>query len=168
MAILHNWWACRDSLGTNCATQDVDISLLAGFGDETAYVDPLLESFAGRIKDAGEFALANRVILASASNGIALDIVLAGFPFEELAIDRATSFEFAPGLELTTASAEDLVVMKAFAGRDRDWSDVRGILKRQANLDWEYIRPQLEQVCQLRDDTQTMAKLEAMRQEESD
>jgi hypothetical protein len=36
-------------------------------------------------------------------------------PFEESAVARATPYEFAPGIFLVTASAEDLIVMKAFA-----------------------------------------------------
>ena len=38
---------------------------------------------------------------------------------------------------LLTCSAEDLIVLKAFAARGRDWVDVEGIIVRQAGaLDW--------------------------------
>jgi hypothetical protein len=33
-------------------TQDVDATLLTGFGSESDYVDPLLEKYSGRIQDA--------------------------------------------------------------------------------------------------------------------
>jgi hypothetical protein len=36
-------------------------------------------------------------------------------PFEESVVDRATPYEFAPDIRLRTASAEDLLVLKAFA-----------------------------------------------------
>ncbi len=36
------------------ATQDVDISLLTGFGDECRYIEPILDRFAARIKEAKE------------------------------------------------------------------------------------------------------------------
>jgi hypothetical protein len=58
--------------------------------------------------------------------------------------------------------------MKAFAGRDRDWSDVRGILQRQTSLDWTYISQQLVDLCELSDETQVIPRLEAMRQELQD
>jgi hypothetical protein len=36
-----------------------------------------------------------------------------------------------PGVALVTCSAEDLIVFKAFAGRERDWLDIEGIALRQ-------------------------------------
>jgi hypothetical protein len=49
---------------------------------------------------------------------------------------------------LITCSAEDLVVLKVFAGRPQDWLDVEGILARQNNrlnrmLILEEVRPLL-------------------------
>lgn len=116
------------------ATQDVDISLLAGFGREEEFTDCLLGQFAARIPDAREFALETRTVLCQAANGVALDIILAGFPFEEQVIARASPFAYAPDAVLMTASAEDLIVLKAFAGRDQDWADARGIIIRQRQL----------------------------------
>ena len=58
-----------------------------------------------------------------ASSGVGIDIALGGMPFEESAVNRSTAYEFAPGIQLVTASAEDLVVMKAFASRPKDWVD---------------------------------------------
>lgn len=43
-----------------------------------------------------------------------------------------------------TRSAEDLIVLKAFADRPKDWLDIEGILIGQAaQLDWPYVRAQL-------------------------
>lgn len=66
-----------------------------------------------------------------------------------LAVQRATPYEVAPNVELTTCSAEDLVVLKAFAGRDRDWVDVEGIVNRQGSrlddtLVWRELLPLLD------------------------
>jgi hypothetical protein len=98
--------------------------------------------------------------LATASNGVALDIALAAFPFEEQVISRATAFEFAPGTALITASAEDLLVLKAFAARDQDWSDVEGILARQrGKLDLNYVFDELRMLCELKDDHAPLTKL---------
>jgi hypothetical protein len=46
-------------------------------------------------------------------------------------ISRSTPFAFEPGVAVSTCSAEDLVVLKAFAGRVQDWLDVEGIIVRQ-------------------------------------
>ena len=146
------------------ATQDVDISLLTGFGSEAQYIDEILHIFAGRIPDARDFAHTGRVVLASASNGVPLDIALAAFPFEEQVIDRASSFEFAPGISLVTASAEDLLVLKAFAGREQDWADVEGIVTRQqAHLDWDYVFAALGPLCEMKGETEPITRLESLR-----
>jgi hypothetical protein len=112
-------------------TLDVDISLLTGFGEELSFVEPLLLAYRPRIDDAKEFALENRVLLLKSERGIGIDIVFAGLPFEEEMINRASFFEFLPAIHLRTCSADDLVVMKAFAGRTQDWADIEGILLRQ-------------------------------------
>ncbi len=146
------------------ATQDVDINLLTGFGSERMYIDQILSEFKARISNADSFALENRVLLISASNGIPLDISLAGIPFEEQLTDRASSFEFAPGVSLITCSAEDLVVLKAFAGRAHDWSAVEGILVAQGdNMDWNYINEHLSTLCEVKGDRETIVRLEQLR-----
>src|SRR5215475_9662223 len=97
-------------------TQDVDLTLLTGFGSEEGFVDTLLKSYAARRADAREFALANRVLLINAPNGTAIDIALGAFPFEEHTVQRASSWPWEEGHQLTTCSAEDLIVHKTFAG----------------------------------------------------
>lgn len=141
-------------------TRDVDVTLLTGFGNEPAFVDVLLRGFKARISDAREFALANRVLLVTSSGGIPIDVALGAMPFEKDVVRRATPYRVASDVELTTCSAEDLIVLKAFAGRDRDWVDVEGIVTRQgprldAALVWRELLPLLE----LKDDTDTEARL---------
>ena len=121
-------------------TQDIDLCLLVGFGKEEIYAAGLLAGFRSRISDPLDFALENRVMLLSASNGVSVDISLSGMPFEEQMIDRATSFPFSSECDLITCSAEDLIVLKAFADRAGDWIDVEGIVIRQGSkLDSKYI-----------------------------
>lgn len=148
------------------ATQDVDFSLLTGLGREQEYVDRLLEHFPGRIADARGFALQHRVVLARTSTGVSLDIALAAFPFEEKVIERSSVFPFAEGISLTTASAEDLLVLKAFAGREQDWFDIRGIIARQGNrLDWDYVTAELTLLCELKSDSESLQRLLTFRNE---
>ena len=141
-------------------TQDVDLSLLAGFGDEEIYVDALLSQFRSRISSAKDFALTNRVLLLLASNGVAVDISLAGLPFEQEMIERATSFSYSPDCSLVTCSAEDLIILKAFADRTKDWTDIEGILIRQdPSLDFNYIIERLTPLCELKETPEIVEKL---------
>ena len=132
-------------------TQDIDLCLLCGFGNEEQYTKILLGLYKSRIPDGHNFALENRVLLLYASNGVSVDISLSGLPFEEEMIKRATSFAFQPNCSLITCSAEDLIILKAFADRTRDWMDVESVILRQGEkLNTNYITDQLLPLCELK------------------
>lgn len=144
-------------------TMDVDVTLLTGFGGEAAYVDHLTSLYEGRVDNPREFALANRVLLLKSADGIGIDIALGGLPFEEEAVERASIYEFLPGLHLRTCSAEDLIVMKAFADRGQDWVDIEGVLVRQeGELDRDYVKKQLEPLCDLKGSPEIITRLEGL------
>ena len=144
-------------------TVDVDVSLLTGVGGEAQYVDALCDRYKGRIGDVRTFALQNRVLLLETSQGIPLDIALAGFAYEEAVIDRASDFAFLDDVTLRTCSAEDLIVLKAFADRTRDWADIESVLVRQrGNLDTTYVREQLAPLCELKEQPQILDRLDAL------
>ncbi|HJT32131.1 MAG TPA: nucleotidyl transferase AbiEii/AbiGii toxin family protein [Pirellulales bacterium] len=146
------------------ATQDVDLSLLTGFGHEDEFIKPLLEKMAPRITDAERFAADHRVLLLRASNGVPLDVTLAALPLEERIIQRSSTFDFASDCSLVTASAEDLIVMKAFADRTKDWADVEGILSQRADrLDWATIEAELRPLCEIKESFDVLRRLEALR-----
>jgi hypothetical protein len=150
--------------GEPYATQDVDFTLLTGFGNESSHIDQILRHFQPRVADAGHFALENRVLLIRASNAVAIDIALAGIPFEEQIIHRSSVFSFLPEVNLRTCSAEDLVILKAFAGRPKDWAALNGILARQqGKLDWSYIRSHLTTLCELKGEPELVDRLELLR-----
>lgn len=150
---LQRWGEPRETI-------DVDITLLAGFGQEQEFARTILSWYEPRVPDAVEFAVTNRVVLARAPSGVGIDVALGCLPFEESAVARATPYEFAPGVLLRTASAEDLVVMKAFAARPKDWIDVEGIVIRQAgSLDWPYIERQLTPLVELKGEPEILTHL---------
>ena len=145
-------------------TRDVDVTLLTGLGGEEKYVDEILKHFASRVADAREFALTRRVMLLTSEDGTDIDLALGGLPFEENAVGRASDFEFYPGMTLRTCSADDLMVMKAFAGREQDWGDVKGIIARQGDaLNWSLILSELRPLCELKEAPDILLKLEKLR-----
>jgi len=147
-------------------TRDVDATVLAGFGDEDRFINAILEAFRPRIADAAAFARANRVVLAQGPGGIGLDISLGALPFEEAMIARATRAELAPGCWVTTASAEDLIVLKAFADRPQDWVDIAGIVARQGSaLDWPAITERLAPLATLKEAPEILSRLDRARRE---
>jgi hypothetical protein len=142
-------------------THDADLTLLTGFGQETRYIDRLLGHFEGRIPDPGGFALRSRVLLLTAANGIPIDISLGGLPFEErLVVERASAWEAASEITLRTCGAEDLIILKAFAGRDGDWRDLDGVVARQSGkLDTDLIFRELAPLLELKEDAETEQRL---------
>ena len=143
-------------------TRDVDVTLLTGLGGEEKYVDEILKYFKSRLPDAREFALARRVMLLTSEDGTDIDLALGGLPFEENAVGRASAFEFYPGMTLRTCSAEDLMVMKAFAARDQDWGDIKGIIARQQTLNWQMIYSELEPLCELKGAPEILHRLKQL------
>lgn len=133
-------------------TQDADLTLLTGLGEEERFANDLLKRFRGRISNAADFAAINRVLLLYATNGASVDVSFGALNFEFDMLDRATPFEFTTGIVLPTCSAEDLFVMKAFAGRQKDWNDAETVVVRQCGkLDKTYILRHLTQLSELKE-----------------
>jgi hypothetical protein len=144
-------------------TQDVDLTVVTGFGAEAAYVDTLLATFTGRRDDAREFALRYRVVLLRSSVGVPIDVALGAILFEERMVTRASDFTIEAGVTLRTCSAEDLVVLKAFAGRDKDWLDIEGVAVRQAGrLDEALIWTELDPLLALKGAPEAATRLRAI------
>ena len=62
-----------------------------------------------------------------------------------------------------TCSAEDLIVLKAFADRPKDWMDIEGIIMRQENsLDIRYIFDRLFPLCKLKQAPEILDKLKIL------
>jgi hypothetical protein len=138
--------------GTPRLTNDLDLTLLTGFGGEEAFVDVLLGEFESRIRDARDFALQNRVLLLRTPDGFGVDVSLGAMPFEASAIERSTNAELARGAILRTCSAEDLIVHKAFASRPQDWVDVEGVIvKQRGALLWSQIWADLADLAELKE-----------------
>ncbi len=119
-------------------TADVDLSVLVEPGGEDTVASELLSRLEARVDSPLEFARQTRVLLLKSAQGVGIDIVLTGLPFEARVIERSSLWTIDTDTVLNTCSAEDLLVMKCFAARDKDWADVTSILERlgsQLNLD---------------------------------
>lgn len=144
-------------------TRDVDLTVVTGFGGEEPYIDELLTAYEARIADARAFALRNRVLLLRLPSGVGVDVALGALPFEERAVERATAWHVTPELRLVTCSAEDLVVLKAFAGRALDWRDVEMVVARQGDrLERELILSEVEPLLVLKEAPGDLQHLRAL------
>jgi hypothetical protein len=147
-------------------TVDVDLTLITGYGQEEKYAEILLEALEPRRADAGQFAVLHRVLLARTHAGVDVDIAFGALPFEEHSIERASDWIVDSERSLPTCSAEDLIVHKVFAGRDRDWDDVRGVLVRQhRKLDWKVIDEELPPLLELKETPEAWQRLQKIADE---
>ena len=154
LAVLH-WGEPR-------LTRDLDLTVLAGWGQEEKVVDTILAVLQPRMEEARAFALENRVLLLKSSGGIPIDLALGALPFEESATSRASNISYTE-IPLRICTAEDLVIMKAFANRPRDWSDIRGIVLRQTeNLNTAYIMDQLTPLTAAKPEEPILERLNAV------
>jgi hypothetical protein len=143
-------------------TQDVDLTLLTGFGGEEKFIDALLVNLSPRRPDARDFALDHRVLLVQTPDGVSVDIALGALPFEERTVARASAWQIPDGSTLNTCSAEDLVVHKVFAGRGLDWGDVERVLIRQhGKLNLAQIRAELRPLLELKGEPGALDQFES-------
>lgn len=127
-------------------------------------MDRLLADFKPRNPDSRKFALRNRVLLLQSSANVGIDVALGGLPFEERCVERASDWEISPGIVLHTCSAEDLVILKTFAGRPQDWIDVESVLVRQGRaLNWRLIIGELQPLLDLRETPENLERLLQLR-----
>lgn len=143
-------------------TRDVDLTVLAP-GSEESLTELIVQNWESRIVEAAEFAIESRVLLLE-SDGIGIDLMLGALGFEKDMIARSCQAEFGVGTSLRICSAEDLIVMKAFSGRDLDWHDIEGIIQRQTTeaLDCNQIVVELAPLLAIVDRMDALDRLKLM------
>lgn len=142
-------------------TADVDLSVLVEPGEEDTVASELLARLPARIEAPLEFAQKTRVLLLKSTDGIGIDIVLAGLPFEARVIERSSWWTIDDNTVLRTCSAEDLLVMKCFAARDKDWADVTSILERLGpHLDLDLVRKELQPLVTAKEEPEIFEQFE--------
>ena len=127
------------------ATYDVDLKVLAPGGDYAAARKTLRAAFPHAARQAiGR----NPFIVAVSIGDVIVDFLLALPCYEELIIERAVRRDL-NGWSAWICSAEDLIIQKAVAGREKDWLDVEALLiEQRARLDRAYVSDWLAQFAE--------------------
>lgn len=142
-------------------TKDVDLTVLAPLESFPETVELLLTRLNPRIDDALTFALRNRVLLVTTSNGYPVDISFGLPGYEEQVISRSVDHKLSPRKSIKICSAEDLVIYKAIAGRVQDVLDIEGVIARQGDrLDTAYIRQWLSAFAELLESSEVSQRFE--------
>lgn len=144
-------------------TGDVDATFLVDFGNERIAASEVLKRYQSRIEDAISFAIQARILLLQDLRGNKIDLSLGGMPYEERMWQRSSNWDL-PGLgRIRTCSAEDLIVLKAFAARPQDWIDVKNVIIRQdKRLDRDLVRAELTVLVELKEEPEILTQLEQL------
>lgn len=127
--------------GVPRTTQDLDITISIAEEKLSEFLARVTQTFLVLPEDPQEFIRQTRVLPLETSNGLRIDLILAGLPYEEAAIRRARKVEI-QGHSICVCSPEDLVIHKIVSERPRDREDVEGIFRQQGgNLDFGYLDP---------------------------
>lgn len=145
-------------------TVDIDATIWADRLDVDRALEVLnTHGIVARIPDARAFALERQILLVRhAPSETPLDISLAWLPFEHEALDRATIVSFS-GTRIRVAQAEDLVVYKAIAWRDRDRADIERLLARHGDtIDLTRVRKLVAQFADALEIPERLAEFDAI------
>ena len=127
------------------ATYDVDIKVLVPRGDYAEMRASLQAAFPN---PARPHLPEHSLVVAVSIHEVIVDFLLALPGYEELIIERATLRDLG-GWSVWICSAEDLIIQKVVAERDKDWVDVEALLIAQGNrLDQIYIEEWLTQFAE--------------------
>ena len=151
-------------------TQDIDVTLALGPDDmatvaavcDALELDPLVEDLARFARETFVCPLRDR------ATGIRVDLIFSTTPYERVAIARAVEVDIG-GESVPFASAEDLILLKLFAGRERDLEDARSVVDRQgARLDWRHLEHWAAAFAAIPGREELPARLQALRQDDGD
>lgn len=128
-------------LGRPRATRDVDaVAWAPGIDGAALLAAAAASGLQPRIDDPLAFAKTSGVLLLRhAATGIDVDVALASLPFERDAIARARPTTVG-GVTVPLVTPEDLVILKAVAGRPRDLVDIEAVLAATPKLDRRRVR----------------------------
>jgi hypothetical protein len=145
-------------------TVDIDATIWAEGLDVEAFVRLLARHrLEPRVPDALAFARQHQVLLLRHQpSGTPLEVSFAWLDFEREALERATVEDIA-GVRLRVATADDLIVFKAVAWRDRDRADIERLLATHwGKLDLARIRELVRAFSQALEEPERVAAFETL------
>jgi len=150
--------------GVPRTTLDIDATVWAeGLDLERALDVFRICGFAPRVSDARQFAEVHQVLLLRhEASGTPVDVSLARLPFERDALDHATAVNFG-GPTLPVATAEDLIIYKAVAWRERDRDDIQRLLAAHSrDVDLPRVRALVAQFGELLEAPERLVEFDAL------
>ncbi|MDY7080520.1 MAG: nucleotidyltransferase [Chloroflexota bacterium] len=135
-------------------THDVDLKVSLGEQRIAEFAALLSQHFRFRYPDGAAFAQRTYVLMIDVTEQVPADLAVGFLPYEIEAIARAVPTDVG-GVVVPICTAEDLVIHKTIAAREKDWMDIEGILTRQ--------RSRLDQFTQALDRPEIVTRYQELR-----
>lgn len=130
-------------------TQDVDVTVALTEERVQEFIELLAQHFEILLPDPLPFFREHRVLPLASAGGARFDLIWAGLPYEEAALERSVPHSLG-GVAFRVVTPEDLIVHKLVSTRPRDREDVDGVLRRQRpTLDREYLDPLVQELAEV-------------------
>lgn len=126
------------------ATTDVDLLILLDRPDRETVATLFSSVFESVIPHSDPMVFKRlsiwRVVGMREGREVIVDLLLAQSDFLKSALERKRTVDF-QGLALPIVTLEDLIILKAIAGRLQDRADIEKIMQRpELRVDWDYVR----------------------------
>jgi predicted nucleotidyltransferase len=150
-------------IGRPRITQDIDAIVLLGAVSIPEFLRRSKEvGFSSRVPDAAAFAEKSRVLLLRHDETrVPIDLSIGFLPFEEEVVRRARTMR-AKGLEIPVATPEDLLILKAIAGRPRDIVDIEGLIASNPRFDRKRVHSVTALFAELLEDPEIVENLDRL------
>lgn len=143
-------------------TQDVDAVIWIDLDRADAFLESGKSfGFVPRISDPISFAKKTRVLLRHQQTNIGIDLSCGALPFEQEMLDRSLELRVGP-IDLRVATAEDLIILKAVAHRQRDLMDIENLLSVHGDVDYDRIRYWVRQFGEVLDMPELISDMEKL------
>jgi hypothetical protein len=141
-------------------THDVDLKVIVPESDYSAIRARLLTAFPERAR---QHVPQNPLIVAVSIGEIIVDFLLALPGYDQQIVERAELHDLG-GFTAMVCSAEDLIIQKVIAGREKDWPDVDALLRaRRGKLDHAYIDEWLGQFAEALEQPELLSRYRRVR-----
>jgi len=147
--------------GEGRATHDADFKVIANTSlDEFRKL--ILERFPERLTKIPAHKKSQYVLQVWAAPGVATDFLVCVFDYEKDAVRRAITIDIM-GVATRVCTAEDFIIHKVVANREKDWLDIPQVLYRQrGKLDLKYIRHWLTQFAEALEMPEILTRFEEL------
>jgi len=146
-------------------TLDIEIKIKLNFGNEIkSFISDISKEFTVIPENPYEF-FKSTMVLPLESDGIKIDIVVAGLSFETDSLNRAVTKNF-QNIAVKVCTAEDLIIHKAISEREKDWLYIESIIKkRRQTLDWDFFIDTIKQLSEWLSDNEIYERIIRLKNE---